>query len=85
MFQIFDRFERCCFRILELSQRHRSETDGEVDRLRAEKHNLERTLDLREKLHKTRQKALEEQLNTMKGEVKFRLLIFKYKIIFYWF
>uniref|UniRef100_A0A915KYM7 Uncharacterized protein n=1 Tax=Romanomermis culicivorax TaxID=13658 RepID=A0A915KYM7_ROMCU len=53
-------------KIMELCQDRRSETESEVNRLKLEKQNLERTLELREKLHTSRQKALDDQIQTIK-------------------
>ena len=49
-------------RLLDLTSRHRAETEMEVDRLRGVALQAERTLEARERAHRQRVKGLEEQV-----------------------
>ena len=50
-------------RLTEVSNRHRQESEVELDRLRTSQLQAERTLEVRERAHKQRVKGLEEQVN----------------------
>lgn len=52
-------------RLIEITSRHRAETEMEVDHLRASKMQAERTLEARERSHRQRVKGLEEQVRTL--------------------
>ena len=49
-------------RLAEVSNRHRQESEVELDRLRTAQLQAERTLEVRERAHKQRVKGLEEQV-----------------------
>lgn len=50
-------------RLSDMAQRYRSETDGEMDRLKTDKAQAERMLENRERMHRQRIKGLEEQVS----------------------
>ena len=49
-------------RLAEVSNRHREESEVEVERLRTAQLQAERTLEVRERAHRQRVKGLEEQV-----------------------
>lgn len=49
-------------RLIDLTTRHRTETEMETERLRTAQLQAERTLDSRERAHRMKIKALEEQV-----------------------
>ena len=51
-------------RLIDVTTRHRSETEMETERLRTAQLQAERTLESREKAHRQRIKGLEEQVCT---------------------
>jgi len=56
-------------RLLDITTRHRAETEMEVDRLRSVALQAERTLEARERAHRQRVKGLEEQVSTLKDQM----------------
>ena len=52
------------FRLIDLTSRHRSETEMETERLRSSQLQAERTLEARERAHRQRVRGLEEQVQT---------------------
>ena len=52
-------------RLIELTTRHRQETDMETERLRTAQLQSERMLEARERAHRQRVKALEEQVGVI--------------------
>merc|ERR1712227_1059897 len=56
-------------RILELTSRHRQESDAEMERLRSAHAQAERTLESRERSHRQRIRGLEEQSFGYRSEV----------------
>jgi hypothetical protein len=57
-------------RLLELSQRHRSDLDAEINQLRSEKHEAIRQFDLLEKVYKQKFKSLEDQIARLKDQLR---------------
>ncbi len=53
------------FRLIELTTRHRQETEMETERLRTAQLQAERTLEARERAHRQRVKGLEEQVGAV--------------------
>lgn len=51
-------------RLIDLTTRHRQETEMETERLRTAQYQAERTLEARERAHRQRVKGLEEQVHT---------------------
>lgn len=56
-------------RLIELTSRHRSETEMETERLRTAQMQAERTLEARERSHRQRVRGLEEQVATLKDQL----------------
>jgi len=56
-------------RLIDLTTRHRAETEMETERLRANQNQAERTLESRERTHRQRVKGLEEQVATLKDQL----------------
>jgi len=56
-------------RLIDLTTRHRSETEMETDRLRSAQLQAEKTLESRERAHRQRVKGLEEQISTLKDQL----------------
>lgn len=56
-------------RLIDLTTRHRAETEMETERLRSAQIQAERTLEAREKSHRQRVKGLEEQVATLKDQL----------------
>ena len=57
-------------RLIELTTRHRQETDMETERLRTAQLQSERMLEARERAHRQRVKALEEQVGVIGHRLK---------------
>ena len=57
------------YRLIDLTTRHRAETEMETERLRANQNQAERTLESRERTHRQRVKGLEEQVSTLKDQL----------------
>lgn len=57
------------FRLIDLTTRHRAETEMETERLRSAQIQAERTLEARERSHRQRVKGLEEQVATLKDQL----------------
>nr|XP_054768289.1 uncharacterized protein LOC129275835 [Lytechinus pictus] len=57
-------------RLIELTTRHRQETEIETERLRTAQLQAERTLEARERAHRQRVKGLEEQNSTLKDQMQ---------------
>ncbi|CAI9741497.1 Hypothetical predicted protein [Octopus vulgaris] len=53
-----------------MTTRHRAETEMETERLQTAKLQAERTLEVREHSHRQRVKGLEEQVSTLKDQLK---------------
>merc|ERR1711976_219067 len=56
-------------RLVDLTTRHRQETEMETERLRSAQIQAERTLESRERAHRQRIKGLEEQVSTLKDQL----------------
>ena len=56
-------------RLIDLTTRHRAETEMETERLRSSQIQAERTLEARERSHRQRVKGLEEQVATLKDQL----------------
>ena len=52
------------FRLIDLTTRHRQETEMETERLRSAQIQAERMLEARERAHRQRVKGLEEQVRS---------------------
>ena len=59
------------FRLIDLTTRHRDETEMETERLRTSQMQAERTLESRERAHRQRVKGLEEQVSPETESLKF--------------
>ena len=57
------------YRLIDLTTRHRAETEMETERLRSAQIQAERTLEARERSHRQRVKGLEEQVATLKDQL----------------
>ncbi len=57
-----DSLARAVCRLIDLTTRHRQETEMETERLRSAQFQAERTLEARERAHRQRVKGLEEQV-----------------------
>ena len=57
------------YRLIDLTTRHRAETEMETERLRANQNQAERTLESRERTHRQKVKGLEEQASTLKDQL----------------
>lgn len=64
--QLADTEQAHAGRLIEITTRHRQETELEIDRLRTAQIQSERTLEARERAHRQRVKGLEEQVCYMK-------------------
>lgn len=51
------------FRLIDLTTRHRKETEMETERLRTSQQQAERLLEARERTHRLKVKGLEEQVS----------------------
>jgi len=58
-----------CCRLIDLTTRHRAETEMETERLRSAQDQAERTLDARERQNRQRVKGLEETISTLKDQL----------------
>ena len=58
-----------CCRLIDLTTRHRHETEMETERLRSAQIQAERMLEARERAHRQRVKGLEEQTATLKDQL----------------
>lgn len=56
-------------RLIDLTTRHRAETEMEVDRCRSAQSSAEKTLESRERVHRQKVKGLEEQVATLKDQL----------------
>lgn len=56
-------------RLIDLTSRHRRETELETERLRSAQQQAERMLEARERAHRQRVKGLEEQVATLKDQL----------------
>ena len=63
------------FRLIDLTTRHRQETEMETERLRTAQIQAERTLESRERAHRQRVKGLEEQVCGPHSSLGFMYLI----------
>ena len=60
--QLSDTEQSNAKRLIEMSSRHRQESELEIERLRTAQIQSERTLEARERAHRQRVKGLEEQV-----------------------
>ena len=60
--QLADTEQANAQRLIDLANRHRQESELEIERLRTAQLQAERTLEARERAHKQRVKGLEEQV-----------------------
>ena len=61
--QLADTEQANAQRLIEVTSRHRQESELEVERLRTAQVQAERTLEARERAHRQRVKGLEEQVS----------------------
>jgi len=67
--QLSDTEQSNAKRLIEMSSRHRQESELEIERLRTAQIQSERTLEARERAHRQRVKGLEEQVATVKDQL----------------
>lgn len=67
--QLADTEQAHAGRLIEITTRHRQESEMEIDRLRTAQVQAERTLEARERAHRQRVKGLEEQVSTLKDQL----------------
>ena len=57
------------YRLIDLTTRHRAETEMETDRIKSAQNQAERSLESRERTHRQKVKGLEEQVATLKDQL----------------